>query len=62
MFYQWGVLLRSNLSAHFPEMSATGMIYTMNSSMGNLGRNNSLHTALLNVVPWKTASRIGLAI
>jgi hypothetical protein len=43
-------------------MGASGMIYTMNTSMINLGRNTTLHTALLKTVPWRTASLIGLAI
>lgn len=43
-------------------MGASGMLYTMNTSMVNLGRNTALHTALLKTVPWKTASLIGLAI
>lgn len=34
----------------------------MNTSMINLGRNTTLHTALLKTVPWRTASLIGLAI
>jgi hypothetical protein len=43
-------------------MGASGMLYTMNTSMINLGRNTTLHTALLKTVPWRTASLIGLAI
>ena len=59
---QWGTLLKSNLCANFPEMGATGMLYTMNASISILGRNAFIHTAILKKIPWRTASIIGLAI
>lgn len=59
---QWGSLLRSNLCAYFPELGATGMLYTMGASISNLGRNTFIHSSILKKVPWRTASIAGLAL
>ena len=59
---QLGSLLKSNLCAYFPEMGATGMIYTMSSSISTLGKNTFIHTAILKKIPWRTAAIIGIAI
>lgn len=38
------------------------MLYTMNASGSNLGKNLFIHTALLKIWPWKTLSMIGLVV
>lgn len=58
----WNFLLATILCGDFPEMGVTGMIYTMNASASNLGKNLFIHTAILKIVPWKVMSFIGLVI
>ena len=62
LLIQWGSLLRSNLSAYFPELGASGLLYTMNASISNLGRNTFIHSSIIKKVPWRTASMVGLAL
>ena len=59
---QWDFLVVTQLCAHFPETGTTGMLYTMNASFTNFGKNMSLHTALLKKFPWKTLSMFGMII
>lgn len=58
----WHGLVTSQLAAYFPETGVTGMLFTMNASANNLGKNTFIHTALLKTIPWKTLSMVGLAI
>lgn len=59
---QWDFLLSTQVCANFPETGATGMLYTMNASGANLGKNLFIHTAILKKLPWKTVSFVGLAM
>ena len=59
---QWDFLAATSLCAYFPETGTTGMLYTMNASGSNFGRNLFIHTALLKKVPWRTAALVGLVI
>lgn len=38
------------------------MMYTMNASIGNLGRNKFLHTITLKKLSWRSAALIGMII
>lgn len=38
------------------------MLYTMNASSGNFGRNKFVHTAILKKMPWRTVALVGLMI
>lgn len=58
---QWDFLLTTALCANFPETGATGMLYTMNASGANFGKNLFIHQAILKKLPWKPVSLAGLA-
>lgn len=59
---QWEALNTTPISANFPETGATGMLYTMNASSANFGKNKFLHTAILKKLPWRTVALAGLII
>lgn len=43
----WEGLNTTPIAANFPETGATAMLYTMNASSFNFGRNKFIHTAIL---------------
>lgn len=59
---QWDFLVRTALCAYFPESGATGMLYTMNASIANLGHNLFIQTAILKFLPWRVVSIFGLLL
>lgn len=58
----WNFLLATIMCGDFPEMGVTGMLYTMNGSVSNLGKNLFIHTALLKIFPWKGLSFLGIIL
>lgn len=59
---QWDFLLSVQLSAYFPDIGASGMVYTMNTSATNLGKNVSMHTLIISYTGWRLAATLGLVI
>lgn len=59
---QWDFMLMTQLCAYFPEIGATGMLFTMSASWSNLGKNNFIHTAILKKLPWRPVGLGGLIL